>query len=359
MWHLVICVSKCDLIDPAVFPRIGTEQEPGVMSRTVDSLFAEFASDPSVSVVCHLVAIFMHSHVECNVQMSNLGRLVLARLLRFVSSKPIWNCLMLLCEQTPLRSTTCVLLSAVTTGRNAMKYSNFDDYNNWLKNSTTVWKINFRWSLWTEFFAGMVGMIAVTSSALWHKVVLLKSTTKCFEIWAPKMERKGCWTSEKIQSQVGWGSGSHRLVKGHWPFQNPHYSEAFSRGSREIQNPCLVSYSFLQHMCVGRSLVEGPWTCDWLKAMMFTYAAILSSVAIHFSPTYCTFISYEFVTTFQGRSDRSIPSSWPGPSLTGVTELQAGFTQCCRFQTPCPPTDKNATVSFSDVWLHEETRVMW
>ena len=51
-------------------------------------------------------------------------------------------------------------------------------------------------------------MIAVTSSALWHKVVLLKSTTKCFEIWAPKMERKGCWTSEKIQSQVGWGSGS-------------------------------------------------------------------------------------------------------------------------------------------------------
>lgn len=101
-------------------------------------------------------------------------------------------------------------------------------------------------------------MIAVTSSALWHKVVLLKSTTKCFEIWAPKMERKGCWTSEKIQSQVGWGSGSHRLVKGHWPFQNPHCSGAFSRGSREIQNPCLVSYSFLQHMRFGRSLVEGP-----------------------------------------------------------------------------------------------------
>ena len=105
------------------------------MSRTVDSLFAEFASDPSVSVVCHLVAIFMHCCiviVECNVQMSNLGRLVLARLLRFVSSKPIWNCLMLLCEQTPLRSTTCVLLSAVTTGRNAMKYSNCDDYNNYI-----------------------------------------------------------------------------------------------------------------------------------------------------------------------------------------------------------------------------------
>lgn len=103
------------------------------MSRTVDSLFAEFASDPSVFVVCHLVAIFMHSHVECNVPMSNLGRLVLARLLRFVSSKPFWNCLMLLCEQTPLRSTTCVLLSAVTTGRNAMKYSNCDDYNNYPK----------------------------------------------------------------------------------------------------------------------------------------------------------------------------------------------------------------------------------
>ena len=40
------------------FTMIGTEQEPGVMSRTVDSLFAEFASDPSVSVVCCFVEVY-------------------------------------------------------------------------------------------------------------------------------------------------------------------------------------------------------------------------------------------------------------------------------------------------------------
>ena len=34
------------------FTMIGTEREPGVMSRTVDRLFAEFGSDQSVSVVC-------------------------------------------------------------------------------------------------------------------------------------------------------------------------------------------------------------------------------------------------------------------------------------------------------------------
>eukprot|EP00435_Cladocopium_sp_Y103_P031209 s378_g7.t2 len=37
---------------------IGTEQEPGVMSRTVDCLFAEFASDQSVSVVCCFVEVY-------------------------------------------------------------------------------------------------------------------------------------------------------------------------------------------------------------------------------------------------------------------------------------------------------------
>lgn len=40
------------------FTMIGTEQEPGVMSRTVDCLFAEFASDPSVSVVCCFVEVY-------------------------------------------------------------------------------------------------------------------------------------------------------------------------------------------------------------------------------------------------------------------------------------------------------------